>query len=89
MNTTTSGIAPLSYESILPMIEHFIQISKEFDLLGAWMRDKGFPPETSLLVLPESARTVFPVLPDYVAFSRVIPHAYLIKDIRHDRRGNA
>lgn len=37
--------------------------------IGEWMREQGFPPETSLAILPETMRSQLPIWPSYVRFS--------------------
>lgn len=49
--------------------------------IGEWMREQGFPPETSLVLLPETMRSQLPVWPKYVRFSLDVGEPVLAKDV--------
>ena len=49
--------------------------------IGEWMREQGFPPEASLLVLPETMRGQLPVWPSYVRFSVDVSSPVLCLDL--------
>ena len=40
--------------------------------IGEWMRSQGFPPESSVLVMPEASRSNLPLWPSYVLFSKTL-----------------
>jgi hypothetical protein len=46
-----------------------------------WMRDRGYPPETSLLVLPDSMRVPLVKYPAYIRFSQFIQSPVLMADV--------
>ena len=51
--------------------------------IGEWMREKGFPPETSLVILPETMRPELPPFawPSYVRFSTHVGKPHLCRDL--------
>ena len=49
--------------------------------IGEWMREQGFPPETSLVILPEMMRPQLPIWPSYVRFSTHVGKPHLCRDL--------
>lgn len=49
--------------------------------IGEWMREQGFPPETSLAILPEWMRAQLPFWPKYVQFSLDVGEPILAKGV--------
>lgn len=56
--------------------------------LGEWMREQGFPPEASLLILPETMRSQLPSFawPRYVRFSLNVSAPTLMRDVLADHQ---
>lgn len=50
---------------------------------GEWMRQQGFPPETSLLFLPLTMRPHLPFWPEYVQFSVDVKEPTLMRRVTH------
>lgn len=48
--------------------------------IGEWMREQGFPPETSLAILPLTMRGLLPFWPEYVRFSVHVGAPTLARD---------
>lgn len=51
--------------------------------IGEWMREQGFPPETSLALLPETMRSQLPFWPEYVRFSVDVKEPTLMRSVVH------
>lgn len=49
--------------------------------IGKWMREQGFPPETSLAILPETMRGQLPFWPEYVRFSVHVGAPTLVQNV--------
>lgn len=87
LTANTSAAEPIS----LPTRERIEALASVIDAmskrpvnggLDAWMRSKGFPPETSSLVLPGSWRpAVGPFLPRYVTFSDAVTAPLLMHNL--------
>ena len=52
--------------------------------IGEWMREKGFPPESSLLFLPLVMRDQLPFWPSYVRFTAYVHAPMLARDAKAD-----
>lgn len=82
-STTASNTAPappVSLEALLQAMIKAVSLPQP-DPIGEWMRDQGFPPETSLLILPETMRSLLDFPPRYVKFSVVASSPMLVKDL--------
>ena len=82
LSTRTVPAAPpstLSLEKIQALLD-----STPPEPFGEWMRQQGFPPETSVLFLPETMRGELPSFawPRYVQFSLDVGTPMLMRDVR-------
>jgi hypothetical protein len=81
---TTVNTASPTVLTLAQLEEAFAKIGPE--PIGEWMRSQGFPPETSLAVLPLMMRKELPIWPRYVCFSGLVASPTLVKDPSHATR---
>jgi hypothetical protein len=75
---TTGLVIPLDVAAIDKMLKAMADVVPE--PIGEWMRSKGFPPESSLLILPYAMAEGFLFPPQYVRFSRLVSSPVLCQD---------
>lgn len=63
-STASAPVDPLTLDKLKAVIADIPP-----EPIGEWMREQGFPPETSVLMLPETMRSHLPFWPSYVRFS--------------------
>lgn len=79
-SSTTSATQPTTLD--LAAVEKLLADTPP-EPIGEWMRQQGFPPETSLLILPETMREQLPPFawPRYVRFSLDVAGPTLMRDV--------
>lgn len=80
---TTSAAAPTTFD--LAALEKLLADVPP-EPIGEWMREQGFPPETSVLILPAAMRDKLPPFgwPTYVRFSLNARDPMLVKNALAD-----
>lgn len=79
MNNSTTAFPELTIDKLSEIAAVLERLSQP-EPVGEWMRDRGFPPETSFLVLPEARRATGPQHLPYVRYSPFVEGPCLIRD---------
>jgi hypothetical protein len=79
--TASAATGPSTFPKVEDIIAAMQKIREQFALpdLEEWMRLKGFPPETSYLLLPSPYEKPGRIYPEFVRFARFIPGPTLIQ----------
>lgn len=79
--------SPLTLQGILDLKARIEALGPES--IGEWMRRRGFPPESHVLVLPENVQTgltqalgLLPLWPAYVKFSSLANEPMFVSRLR-------
>lgn len=85
MASTTSTTTPASTGTSEQMLAAIKKLLADIppEPIGEWMRGQGFPPETSLAILPETMRGLLPPFawPQYVRFSLDVSEPTLMREV--------